>query len=187
MVSSQVGKGSCFTVRIPYSTSDHVSTCLPGKNAQVLSSEDSVSATDQISPYFKEMGMQAVLDPRGESPLILLAEDNQANIDTMSGYLESRGYRLMLANNGQQAIELSLAHRPDLIVMDIQMPIMDGLKAMHHIRGDQQLMHIPIIVLTALAMPGDRETCLAAGAKEYFTKPVKLKELATKIQQILEK
>ncbi|TBR60300.1 hypothetical protein B4U84_05310 [Westiellopsis prolifica IICB1] len=187
LVSSKVGQGSCFTVRIPYSTSNHVSICLPGKNAQVLSSEDSVSATDQISPYFKEMGMQVVLDPRGEPPLILLAEDNQANIDTMSGYLESRGYRLMLANNGQQAIELSLAHRPDLIVMDIQMPIMDGLEAMRHIRGDQQLMHIPIIVLTALAMPGDRETCLAAGAKEYFTKPVKLKELATKIQQILEK
>ncbi|RAM49678.1 MAG: hypothetical protein C6Y22_21020 [Hapalosiphonaceae cyanobacterium JJU2] len=187
LVNSQVGQGSCFTVRIPYSTSDHVSTCLPGKNAQVLSSEDSVSATDQISPYFKEMGMQAVLDPRGESPLILLAEDNQANIDTMSGYLESRGYRLMLANNGQQAIELSLAHRPDLIVMDIQMPIMDGLEAMYHIRSNQQLMHIPIIALTALAMPGDRETCLAAGAKEYLTKPVKLKQLATKIQQILEK
>ncbi len=187
LVSSKIEQGSCFTVRIPYCTSDHVSTCLPGKNAQVLMSEDSVPATDQITRHFNEMRMQTVLCPQSESPLILLAEDNQANIDTMSGYLESRGYRLVLAKNGQQAIELSLAHRPDLIVMDIQMPIMDGLEAMHHIRSNQQLMHVPMIALTALAMQGDRETCLAAGAKEYLTKPVKLKQLVTKIQQLLDR
>ncbi|MFB2771512.1 response regulator [Pelatocladus sp. BLCC-F211] len=186
-VSSKLGQGSCFTVCIPYCTSDYISTFLPDKNAQVWMSEGSVPSTDQITPYFNEMGMQTVLNPQGESPLILLAEDNQANIDTMSGYLESRGYRLVLAKNGQQAIELTLAHRPDLIVMDIQMPIMDGLEAMHHICSDQQLMHVPIIALTALAMQGDRETCLAAGAKEYLTKPVKLKQLATKIQLLLDR
>ncbi|MHC0062123.1 PAS domain S-box protein [Nostoc sp. UIC 10890] len=124
---------------------------------------------------------EAVLD----TPLILLAEDNQANIDTMSGYLEGRGYHLILANNGQQAIDLVRVQRPDLIVMDIQMPGMDGLEAMRRIRNDQQFVHIPIIALTALAMPGDRETCLAAGANEYFTKPIKLKQLVTTIQQLL--
>ncbi|QMS86862.1 PAS domain S-box protein [Nostoc edaphicum CCNP1411] len=124
---------------------------------------------------------EAVLD----TPLILLAEDNQANIDTMSGYLEGRGYHLILANNGQQAIDLVRVQRPDLIVMDIQMPGMDGLEAMRRIRNDQQFVHIPIIALTALAMPGDRETCLAAGANEYLTKPVKLKQLVSTIQQLL--
>ncbi|MGJ5631772.1 PAS domain S-box protein [Nostoc sp. CALU 1950] len=124
---------------------------------------------------------EAVLD----TPLILLAEDNQANIDTMSGYLEGRGYHLILANNGQQAIDLVRVQRPDLIVMDIQMPGMDGLEAMRRIRNDRQFVHIPIIALTALAMPGDRETCLAAGANEYFTKPIKLKQLVTTIQQLL--
>ncbi|NEU80355.1 response regulator [Nostoc sp. UIC10630] len=103
----------------------------------------------------------------------------------MSGYLESRGYHLILANNGQQAIDLVKVQRPDLIVMDIQMPEMDGLEAMRRIRDDRQFVDIPIIALTALAMPGDRETCLVAGANEYLTKPVKLKQLALTIQQVL--
>ncbi len=198
-VSSKVGQGSCFTVCIPYCTSDYVSTIQgttpspsyyltgsPGKNAQVLIKENSVSTTNQITGYFDKTGMQTVLSSECKSPLILLAEDNQANIDTMSGYLESRGYRLVIAKNGQQAIELALAQCPDLIVMDIQMPIMNGLQAMHEICSNQKSMHIPIIALTALAMPGDRETCLAAGAKEYLTKPIKLKQLVTTIQQLLE-
>ncbi|MBD2358662.1 response regulator [Tolypothrix sp. FACHB-123] len=121
------------------------------------------------------------------TPLILLAEDNQANIDTMSGYLESRGYRLLLAKNGQQAIDFAQSQRPNLIVMDIQMPVMDGLEAMRRIREQPELLHVPIIALTALAMSGDRELCLAAGANEYLTKPVKLKQLAIAIQQLLAK
>ncbi|MFK0734733.1 MAG: response regulator [Gloeotrichia echinulata GP01] len=86
----------------------------------------------------------------------------------------------------QQAVDLALTQRPDLIVMDIQMPVMNGLEAMRCIRNHQQF-HIPIIVLTALAMPGDRQTCLAAGANEYLTKPVKLKQLTATIQQLLER
>ncbi|WYL94643.1 MAG: response regulator [Gloeotrichia echinulata IR180] len=84
-------------------------------------------------------------------------------------------------------MDLALTQRPDLIVMDIQMPVMDGLQAMRCIRNDQQLIHVPIIVLTALAMPGDRQTCLAAGANEYLTKPVKLKQITATIQQLLER
>jgi CheY-like chemotaxis protein len=84
-------------------------------------------------------------------------------------------------------VDLALTQRPDLIVMDIQMPVMDGLQAMRCIRNDQQLIHVPIIVLTALAMPGDRQTCLAAGANEYLTKPVKLKQITATIQQLLER
>ncbi|WP_392533921.1 PAS domain S-box protein [Nostoc sp. C117] len=125
--------------------------------------------------------------PTLEAPVILLAEDNQANIDTMSGYLESRGYGLILAKNGQQAIEFAVTQHPNLIVMDIQMPEMDGLEAIRSIRSDRHLTDVPIIALTALAMPGDREICLATGANEYLTKPVKLKQLAVIIQQLLGK
>jgi PAS domain S-box-containing protein len=120
-----------------------------------------------------------------KTPLILLVEDNQPNIDTMCGYLENRGYRLILARNGQEAIDCLKSQQPDLIVMDIQMPVMDGLEAMRRIREQAQFINVPIIALTALAMPGDRETCLAAGANEYLTKPVKLKQLAVTIQQLL--
>jgi CheY-like chemotaxis protein len=127
----------------------------------------------------------AGIAPGMQAPLILLVEDNQANIDTMSGYLESRGYRLVLAQNGQQAIDVAKSQLPDLIVMDIQMPVMDGLEAMRRIREVPQFLHLPIIALTALAMSGDRELCLAAGANEYLTKPVKLKQLAIAIQRLL--
>jgi CheY-like chemotaxis protein len=126
-----------------------------------------------------------ISQPVPESPLILLVEDNQANIDTMSGYLGSRGYRLALARNGQEAIDWIKTQLPDLIVMDIQMPVMDGLAAMQHIRTELQLIDIPIIVLTAFAMSGDRKTCLAAGANEYLAKPVKLKQLVITIQSLL--
>ncbi|GAB1544630.1 hypothetical protein NUACC21_73060 [Scytonema sp. NUACC21] len=118
-------------------------------------------------------------------PLILLAEDNEANIVTISSYLETRGFRLILATNGQEAVALSKAKHPNLIIMDIQMPGMDGLEAMRQIRADLQVNHIPIIVLTALAMPGDRENCITAGANDYLTKPVKLKLLVEKIQYLL--
>ncbi|MBD2165150.1 PAS domain S-box protein [Calothrix membranacea FACHB-236] len=294
-VSSKVGEGSCFIVRIPYQTSDCLpkmqvtaplpSHRLPADNSQVLIIEDSIPAAEQITRYLSEIGMQPIVYSRGEGsveealrvqpafilldlqlpnlsgwdvlnqlqnnpqtkeipviiisvvdertkglaqgaaeyivkpitrqqfqatleklqyiprndstalivvpqpavnpPLILLAEDNQANIDTMSGYLESRGYRLILAKNGQEALEVAKSQQPDLIVMDVQMPVMDGLEAMRHLRQERQFDHVPIIALTALAMPGDRENCLDAGANEYLSKPIKLKQLAVTIQQLL--
>jgi PAS domain S-box-containing protein len=161
-VSSEVGKGSCFTVSIPYHTSP-----------QLQPTQEELK-DDEIFPQ----------QPALEAPVILLAEDNQATIDTISSYLESRGYRLILATNGQQAIDFAVSSKPDLIVMDIQMPVMDGLEAIRHIRK-QQLVSVPIIALTALAMSGDRETCLLAGANEYLTKPVKLKQLVATIQKLL--
>jgi PAS domain S-box-containing protein len=120
-----------------------------------------------------------------KSPLILIAEDNEANVDTISNYLESRGYRLLVAKNGVESIELTKNHHPDLILIDIQMPIMDGLEATRLIRTDQNLTNIPIIALTGLAMPGDRNKCLQAGANEYLTKPVRLKQLTTMIENLL--
>ena len=93
----------------------------------------------------------------------------------------------MIAKNGVEAIAIAKAEHPDLILMDIQMPVMDGLEAIAQIRLDPDLAKIPIIALTALTMEGDRDRCLAVGANEYFSKPIKLKQLDLLIQKLLKK
>ncbi|MBE9126549.1 MULTISPECIES: PAS domain S-box protein [unclassified Coleofasciculus] len=130
-----------------------------------------------------------VVTPQSEQelPLILLAEDNEANIATLMDYLQIRGFRVILARNGMEAVEMTKQQKPNLILMDIQMPEMDGLEATRHIRAETDLTMIPIIAITALAMPGDREKCLVAGANDYMTKPVSLKKLMKLIAQYLEK
>ncbi len=118
-------------------------------------------------------------------PLILLAEDNEANIQTIGGYLEDKGYALSYALNGLVAVKLARELRPALILMDIQMPVMDGLAAIRDIRADAALKDIPIVALTALTMPGDRERCLAAGATEYLSKPVSMTALVALVPRLL--
>jgi PAS domain S-box-containing protein len=110
-------------------------------------------------------------------PLILLVEDNEANITTTTLYLQAYGLTVVVARNGLEAIQIAKEDQPAVILMDIQMPEMDGLEATRYIRADAKLSHIPIIALTALAMPGDRERCLSVGANEYMVKPVSLKQL----------
>lgn len=123
--------------------------------------------------------------PEVPAPLILLAEDNESSILTTSDYLEALGYRVIVARNGLEALEWCREQPPALILMDIQMPKMDGLEAIRQIRSDVQLRHIPIIALTALAMKGDRERCIEAGAHEYLSKPVRLRELVQLIEMHL--
>jgi CheY-like chemotaxis protein len=119
------------------------------------------------------------------TPLILLAEDNEANISTVSSYLTAKGYRVISAKNGQEAINLACTESPNLILMDIQMPEMDGLSAIRQLRNDPNFGNIPIIALTAFAMTGDRERCLETGASDYLSKPVRLKELEKMIREHL--
>ncbi len=164
-VQSELGVGSCFSFDLPCGD-------LP------LPVPEHLSASPP-EPMPSETVTQL-------SPLILLAEDNEANISTLSSYLEAKGYRIVLANNGLEAIAATKAQVPDLILIAVQMPEMDGLEAMRQIRSDRQFAHIPIIALTALAMTGDRERCLEAGASDDLTKPVKLKQLASTIQLLLE-
>lgn len=125
--------------------------------------------------------------PQVKQSLLLLAEDNEATIVTFSSYLGSRGYRLIVAKHGQAAIDLAIQYIPDLILMDVQMPGMDGLEAIRQLRAEERLSQIPIIAVTALAMPQDQDRCLEAGANEYLAKPVRLKQLAMLIQQLLER
>lgn len=119
-----------------------------------------------------------------ESPLVLLVEDNESNIQTIASYLGAKGYRMLLAQNGYEAIQLNAEYRPNIILMDIQMPGMDGFEAIQQIRQGAHCQ-VPILALTALAMAGDRTRCLAAGANDYLSKPVKLKELNLTIQEWL--
>jgi CheY-like chemotaxis protein len=118
-------------------------------------------------------------------PMLLLAEDNDANVQTIGGYLEDKGYVMHYATNGVVAVKLARELKPSLILMDIQMPIMDGLTAIREIRGDVSMGAMPIVALTALAMMGDRERCFAAGATEYMSKPVSLKGLAEMVKRLL--
>jgi CheY-like chemotaxis protein len=94
---------------------------------------------------------------------------------------------VLRARDGWEAFTHTREHQPNLIVMDIQMPDMDGLEAIRHIRSDPHSTSIPIIALTALAMPGDREKCLAAGADEYLSKPVSLRKLSDILKKLLAK
>jgi|GEM_PF-456555 len=120
-----------------------------------------------------------------QKPLILLAEDNKTNVETFWLYLTHSGYEIVVARDGLEVISLAQSEQPDLILMDIQMPGMDGMQAIAKIRQIPELMNIPIIALTALAMPGDREQCLAGGANEYLSKPAKLKQLRATIEQFI--
>ena len=121
-------------------------------------------------------------EPIAKLPLVLVAEDNESNMNTLSDYLLVKGYRVVGARNGAEAIARATELCPDVILMDIQMPGMDGMEAMQRIRSDGKLADIPIIALTALAMVGDRERCLEAGANAYLSKPVSLKGLVETIE-----
>jgi signal transduction histidine kinase/CheY-like chemotaxis protein len=173
-VRSEVGVGSQFIVDLPIPQGDYDEN-IQGLIAPALGfSQPDPLQLDALTA-----------ESSGESWTILLAEDNEANISSISSYLKAKGYQTIIARNGLEAINIAQSQLPSLILMDIQMPKMDGLEAIRHIRNNPQLNHVPIIALTALAMSGDREKCLEAGASEYLTKPVKLKQLATTIQQFL--
>lgn len=121
------------------------------------------------------------------SPLILLAEDNEFTAETMRDYLLFHGFQVRVATNGYEVIEQALALKPHLILMDIQMPGINGFEATRRLRLEPSMAQTPIIALTALAMAGDRERCLNAGANDYYSKPISLKQLLAIIRQFLAK
>jgi CheY-like chemotaxis protein len=116
---------------------------------------------------------------------ILLVEDNPATIDVMQKELEFLGYESVVADNGREAVDLSLSQAPDLIIMDISLPKMDGLEASLLIRKNPKTQSIPILAATARALPGDREKCLQAGCDDYLAKPFTHRELGAAIKRLL--
>ncbi len=120
-------------------------------------------------------------------PKILLVEDNEMNRDMLSRRLEKRGYTVVLAVDGAAGIAQAKAEKPDLILMDMSLPVIDGWEATKQIRADAEIAATPIIALTAHAMSSDREKCLAAGCDDFDTKPVELPRLLAKIEEMLKK
>ena len=166
-VSSAPGEGSRFSFTIPLDPS-------------WIANGENVS-TPAIVPAHIVRG-----DGRGTSPpvpgarrplQVLIAEDNEINVLTIRDYLIKQGFHLTIAPNGAEALRLAREIRPDIILMDVQMPVMDGVEATRRIRCDRELSKTPVIMLTALAMAGDRERCLDAGADEYVAKPFSLRGL----------
>ena len=118
-------------------------------------------------------------------PKILLVEDNEMNRDMLSRRLKRRGYDVLIAVDGAQSIAVTNAQTPDLILMDMSLPIMDGWEATKNIKADPATQSIPVIALTAHAMSGDRQKALEAGCDDYDTKPIDLSRLLAKIQAFL--
>jgi two-component system, cell cycle response regulator DivK len=113
---------------------------------------------------------------------ILVVEDNQTNMKLVRDVLQARGYRVHEATSGRQAVELATEHGPDLVLMDIQLPDIDGIEALGRLRADDRTASIPVIALTALAMQGDRERFQAAGFDGYVSKPVDIGELVRTVK-----
>ena len=156
-VQSEVGRGSRFEIVLPWDPQ--------AQTADQLGQEP--------EPPRRRDAQAEPLQP----PRVLLVEDNESNLEMLSTYLRIRGCEVVAARTGSEAIALARAQRPDIVLMDVQMPEMDGLETTRRLRADPALRRTPIIALTALAMPGDRERCLEAGMDDYLSKPVGLKEL----------
>lgn len=118
-------------------------------------------------------------------PKILLVEDNEMNRDMLSRRLTRKGYSVLLAVDGRQAVEMTRAERPDIVLMDMSLPVLDGWDATREIKAASETAAIPVIALTAHAMVSDRERCLSAGCDDFDTKPVELSRLLEKIEQQL--
>ena len=176
-VESEVGKGSRVIVTLPI----HVG------GQEIVDTSQAIE-----EPVRHPAGYEAPREHRsgsseneGSRRKILLAEDQEANLVMLAEYLDLKGFHVIQARNGREALDQLESEAPDLILMDIQMPEINGLQAIQTIREDRQMRSIPIFALTALAMPADRDRCLAAGADEYISKPVNLKLLAPLIHKYL--
>ncbi len=163
-VTSKLGEGSCFTALIP-------SQC-----GELLAKK--ITTAEQ-----KEQPTTPSTQQRNR--LILLVEDNDDNIETLQDYLQAHGYTVLVVHNGREAIEAVLEHSPDLVLMDAQMPEMDGFSATAQIRAMPQFANLPIIIVTALSMDGDRQKAMSAGATAYLSKPFSLRKLVQKIDKLL--
>ena len=162
-VASEPGKGSRFTISLPW---------------------EPALATDTTSRR-KVTGKLPAIKPGENRRTILLVEDTDQVIMVIRDYLGYAGYKVESARNGMDGIAQAKKVHPDLILMDVQMPVMDGLEAAQRLRSETEFQYTPIIALTAFAMQGDRERCLAAGMDEYISKPVNLKALLKMIQNFL--
>ncbi len=168
-VVSQPGAGSRFTVTLP----------------RYLCVLDDASRAHVALPADADLPPEPAAPQTSEQPLILLADDNDMTITQLQSYLLAGGYRVCIAHIGQKMLEHAREEHPALILIDMQMPGIDGLELLQQIRADDSLAQLPIIALTALVLPGGRERSLAAGANDYLSKPVDQRHLLQAVQRLL--
>jgi CheY-like chemotaxis protein len=200
-VTSEVNLGSRFTISLPLHqqpqpplvdmlTASHTPQGIPGRIASkphehpantIASNNGDMSHPgtnrlyDSMQPFTVAANESvSIID---QIPTILIADDNEANLRVLSDFLQEWHCRILIARTGIEAVQQTKEELPNLVLMDIQMPEMNGLDAIRTIRAELSLSHIPIVALTALAMPGDREQCLAAGANDYLSKPIQIERL----------
>ena len=118
-------------------------------------------------------------------PRILLVEDNEMNRDMLSRRLERRGYEVVIAVDGELGIAMAKSEAPDLILMDMSLPVMDGWEATRALKASDETRHIPVIALTAHAMSTDRDKAMEAGCDDYDTKPIELPRLLSKMEALM--
>ena len=164
-VESALGRGSTFTVTLPRLHEGEAQAPVP----RVMSGAPFAPAVT------------------ADGPLVLIADDIAANRLPISDYLEAKGFRVVAVDNGAEAVEHTLRLVPDVVLMDIQMPVMDGMEATRRIRAnsDAKIARTPIVALTALAMGGDREACLRAGADDYVAKPASPREVCERVAALI--
>jgi two-component system, cell cycle response regulator DivK len=119
-------------------------------------------------------------------PKILVVEDNEENRDALARRLVRRGYAVITANDGHAGLAMANAERPDLILMDMNMPELDGWEATRQIKANQELRDVPVLALTAYALTGDKERAVAAGCVDYHTKPIDFPKLLNQIEELLQ-
>jgi len=124
---------------------------------------------------------------RVKDTTVLIIEDNMVNLKLVRGILRRLGIKTLEATDAETGIVIARERKPDLIIMDIELPNMDGIKATKILKNDEVTRHIPIVAVTAFAMNGDRETILAAGCDEYISKPFKLKEFTETVKKFLDR
>jgi len=166
-VESTPGQGSWFTVTLPWSEA------VPGASGQLRAVEVPHDSGQQRGPL------------PGTGIRVLLAEDHETNSDMLTEALESMEFQVFQARDGVEALAMARRFRPDIILMDLQMPNLDGLEATRRLRADPELNGTTVIAMTALTMPGDRKRCFEARVNDYLEKPVSVREIVRTIKRHL--
>jgi CheY-like chemotaxis protein/anti-sigma regulatory factor (Ser/Thr protein kinase) len=187
-VESEAGKGAKFTIQIPASTAPARPVARANRSDKIRASGESRSKSDggkAVTTKRDKLTLRFPLGQRTKSPRILVIEDDENTRYAMQFILENAGYQVEFAEAGEKALLAAQRQRPDLILMDIMMPNMDGYQVARMLKAQKQLAHIPVVALTARAMKGDREKALDAGCNDYLTKPFESKDILRMLEKWL--
>ena len=187
-VESESGKGAKFTIHIPPATAPARPIARTSRTEKIRPSGESKSKSDDGKAGAKKrdkLSLRFPIGRRTKSPRVLVIEDDENTRYAMQFILENAGYQVEFAEAGEKALLAAQHQRPDLILMDIMMPNMDGYQVARMLKAQKQLAHIPVVALTARAMKGDREKALAAGCNDYLTEPFESKDILGMLEKWL--